>query len=254
MIGVLLTLVLAADDAPPAAPALAQGQRWSVVGALTAGPGGNVVEGGLGWPGLSASYSRGLAPNFDLGVRISLNYGLEGLVTRVLPGAKLQGVVKFRAVESGPLSVAFIFEPGPLFAVDQLGNSLIGFAVPVGFRMGIAVSSAITLGLSVDVPLWVQFGGGGASTCRSSRASGWSTSSRASCWPSSRRAWARRFCPAARWRSRSTHTSGSATGSEGSGRVFALEAVERPSPREDPRAGKGEHCERDRHEPHLAHP
>lgn len=161
MIGVLLTLVLAADDAPPAAPALAQGQRWSVVGALTAGPGGNVVEGGLGWPGLSAGYSRGLAPNFDLGVRISLNYGLEGLVTRVLPGAKLQGVVKFRAVESGPLSVAFIFEPGPLFAVDQLGNSLIGFAVPVGFRMGIAVSSAITLGLSVDVPLWVQFGGGG---------------------------------------------------------------------------------------------
>jgi hypothetical protein len=161
MIGVLLTLVLAADEAPPAASAPAQGQRWSVVGALTAGAGGNVVEGGLGWPGLSASYSRGLAPNFDLGVRISFNYALEGLVTRVLPGAKLQGLVKFRVVESGSLSVAFIFEPGPLFAVDRFGNSLIGLAVPVGLRMGLAVSSAITLGLSVDVPLWVQFGGGG---------------------------------------------------------------------------------------------
>lgn len=158
MIGVLLSLALAAE---PSVPAVAAGQRWSVVGALTAGTGGNVVEGGLGWPGLYASYSRGLAPNFDLGVRVTFNYGLEGLVTRVLPGAKLQGLVKFRAVESGPLSVAITFEPGPLFAVDRFNNSLIGFALPVGFRMGIAVSSAITLGLSLDVPLWVQFGGGG---------------------------------------------------------------------------------------------
>ena len=45
MIGVLLSLALAAE---PSAPAVAAGQRWSVVGALTAGTGGNVVEGGLG--------------------------------------------------------------------------------------------------------------------------------------------------------------------------------------------------------------
>lgn len=158
MMGALLALALAAE---PSAPAVAAGQRWSVVGALTAGTGGNVVEGGLGWPGLYASYSRGLTSNFDLGVRVTFNYGLEGLVTRVLPGAKLQGLVKFRVVESGQLSVAITFEPGPLFAIDRFNNSLIGFALPVGFRMGIAVSSAITLGFSLDVPLWVQFGGGG---------------------------------------------------------------------------------------------
>lgn len=139
----------------------AHGQRWSVVGGLTAGAGGNVVEVGLGWPGLSGSFVRGVARNFDLGVRVSFNYGLEGLVSRVLPGAKLQGLVKFLAHESGPLSVGLTFEPGPLFAVDRFGNSLVGFSLPVGVKLGVAVSSAMTLGFTFDVPLWVQFGGGG---------------------------------------------------------------------------------------------
>lgn len=161
----VLALSLGADAPPPAAaastPSITQGQRWSVVGALTAGEGGNVIEGGLGWPGLSGSFSHGVAKHFDLGVRISFNYGLEGLVTRVLPGAKLQGLVKFRVFEANALSFGITFEPGPLFAVDRFGNGLIGFALPLGFKFGVAVSSAITLGFSFDVPLWVQFGGGG---------------------------------------------------------------------------------------------
>jgi hypothetical protein len=157
MIGVLLSLVVAAEGSS-AAPGLSQGQRWSAVGALTAGMGSNVVEGGLGWPGVYAGYSRGVASNVDFGVRVTFNYGLEGLVTRVQPGAKLQGLVKFRAFESGAVSLALLFEPGPLFSVESFGNSVIGLTLPVGFRMGFIVSSAIALGLSVDVPLWVQFG------------------------------------------------------------------------------------------------
>lgn len=155
----VLSLVVSAEEAP--AVSATEGQRWSVVGGRTAGAGANTVEGGIGWPGLSVAYARGVASNVDLGVRVTFNYGLEGLVTRVLPGAKLQGVVKLRAVDSGPVSFGVVFEPGPLFAVDRFGNGLVGFSLPVSARLGISISSAITLGFSVDVPLWVEFGAGG---------------------------------------------------------------------------------------------
>jgi hypothetical protein len=155
-----MSLVLSAEEPAPVASA-PEGQRWSVVGGRTAGAGSNTVEGGIGWPGLSVAYARGVASNVDLGVRVTFNYGLEGLVTRVLPGAKLQGVVKFRAVDAGAVSFGLVFEPGPLFAVDRFGNGLVGFSLPVSARLGISLSSAMTLGFSLDVPLWVEFGGGG---------------------------------------------------------------------------------------------
>lgn len=165
LLSLVVSLSLGAGElpAPPPPPPteVLDGQRWSVVGARTAGFGGNVIEAGLGWPGLSVSYTRGVLANFDLGARLTFNYGLEGLVTRVLPGAKLQGLVRFRVADSGPISFGFTFEPGPLFAVDRFGNSLIGFSVPFGAKLGVIVSSAITLGFTFDVPFWVEFGQGG---------------------------------------------------------------------------------------------
>ncbi len=158
----LVAVVLCAEEAPPAAATPSpEGQRWSVVGARTTGAGANSVEGGIGWPGVSVTYLRGVTSSVDLGGRVSFNYGLEGLITRVVPGAKVQGVVKFRAFDSGPLSVGVSFEPGPLFALDRFGNGLVGFSLPVSLKVGVAVSSAITLGFGFDVPLWIQFGPGG---------------------------------------------------------------------------------------------
>lgn len=154
-------LFLGADDPPPAATSSAEGQRWSIVGARTTGAGANAIEGAIGWPGLSVTYLRGITSSVDLGGRVSFTYGLEGLITRVVPGAKVQGVLKFRAVDTGPLSVGVSFEPGPLFAVDRFGNGLVGFALPAGLKVGVAVSSAMALGFSFDVPLWIQFGPGG---------------------------------------------------------------------------------------------
>lgn len=165
LLSVLVASLVTAGEPPPPPPPppteVVDGQRWSVVGARTAGFSSNVIEAGLGWPGLYVSYTRGVLANFDLGARVTFNYGLEGLVTRVLPGAKLQGLVRFRVVDSGPLSFGLTFEPGPLFAVDRFGNSLIGFTVPLSAKLGVLVSSALTLGFSFDVPFWVQFGGGG---------------------------------------------------------------------------------------------
>ncbi|MCU0700870.1 MAG: hypothetical protein MUC96_30550 [Myxococcaceae bacterium] len=163
-LALVVALVVSAEDAPPAATTsttVSTGQRWSVVGGRTVGANGNVIEAGLGWPGLSVGYSRGVLDSLDLGVRLSFNYGLEGLVTRVLPGAKVQGVLKFRLLDKNALSLALTFEPGPLFAVDRFGNGTVAFSLPVGLKMGLAVSSALTLGFTFEMPLWIQFGAGG---------------------------------------------------------------------------------------------
>lgn len=157
MMGVVLALALAADEAPQ----VPTGQRWSVVGAKTAGAGANVIEGGLGFPSASFTYLRGVSAGVDVGARASFTYGLEGLVTRIMPGAKVQGLVKVRLVDAQTLSIGVVFEPGPLFAVDRFGTGLVGFSLPVGFRLGVAVSSALSLGFSFDVPVWLQFGAGG---------------------------------------------------------------------------------------------
>jgi hypothetical protein len=94
-------------------------------------------------------------------VRLSFNYGLEGLVTRVVPGAKVQGVLKFRLLDKNALSLGLTFEPGPLFWADRFGNAFVAFSLPVGLKLGVAVSSALTLGFTFEMPLWIEFGAGG---------------------------------------------------------------------------------------------
>ena len=135
-----------------------EGQTSSVLGGLTVGEGKSLVEGAVGWPGLHGSYLRGVAPYLDVGVRVSLDYGVQGLLSQVSPGLGVSGLVRFRLVRSGIVSLAVVFEPGPFFWVDRFGFAYAGFAVPLGVRLGIAASSALNVGLSFDVPLWVQFG------------------------------------------------------------------------------------------------
>jgi hypothetical protein len=152
-----MTLALVAQ----VATAAEVGQPFSVVGARTTGSGQNAVEAGLGWPGVSVAYLRGVSSSVDLGVRGSFTWGLEGIVTRVMPGLKLQGLLKAKLVDSGPLSVGLTFEPGPLFAAPSPGSSVLGFAVPVELKLGIATSNAMTLGITAGVPFWVKFGTSG---------------------------------------------------------------------------------------------
>ncbi len=161
MVVAVISAPVASSDEPVAAkPEADSGQTWSVVGGRTVGEGHGAIEGAVGWPGVSVAYLRGAAPQFDAGLRASFMYGREGLVSGVLPGVKLQGLLKLRLFTSGNLSLAATFEPGPYFNVEY-GLTVWGFALPVGVRLGIAASSALTLGISFDVPLWVQFGPAG---------------------------------------------------------------------------------------------
>lgn len=153
----------AADLTPPPLPNAAptEGQAWTVVGARTAGANKNVLEAGLGWPGVYASFSHGFLPNLDLGARAAFTYGVEGMVRSVYPGLKVQGLIRFRFVDTGRISLSAVFEPGPFFWFAYGGVTYTGFAIPIGVRLGIAAASALTIGITFDVPMWVQFGPGG---------------------------------------------------------------------------------------------
>ncbi|MEW5737894.1 MAG: hypothetical protein AB1938_03150 [Myxococcota bacterium] len=153
----LMLAVLVASGAAQAQEA-AVGQSWSVVGPKTISSGANAIEGAVGWPGLSVSYLHGLAARFNLGARFSFNYGVEGIVRyQVTPGIKLQVLTKFSLLESGRVSLGVTFEPGPLFHFYST-STLVGFALPVGFRLGVAASSAVQLAILFDLPFWISFG------------------------------------------------------------------------------------------------
>ena len=168
------SLAFAAATAPPEPPPLVSsgGQNWGVVGARTAGQSGNLVEGGIGWPGIHLSFLRGLSPNLDLGARVALNYSYEGSVQTALTGFKVQFLLHYKLFERDQVSVALRFEPGPLFYFlpsngcffDNVGNRICptnvasGFSFPIGIRLGLVASSAVNVGVIFEVPIWLNFG------------------------------------------------------------------------------------------------
>lgn len=162
MLGVVLSsgAVLAQEDTggPAAVPS---GQAWSAVGPRTVGQRRNVLEGAVGWPGVTVGYLRGIAPKFNLGGRFGFVYGVEGLVrARVAPGLKLQLLTKVTLLDQGKISFGLTFEPGPVFHFYGNQGTLVAFTLPVGFRLGIAASSAVQLALLFDLPFWISFGPG----------------------------------------------------------------------------------------------
>lgn len=159
----LWALTSLAEDPPTTSVSHASsaGQTWSAVGARTVEPQANLIEVAAGFPGLSVSYLRGVAPGLNLGARVSFTYGVEGLVRDVIPGVKVQGLVKVRFIDSERVSFGLTFEPGPLFVTPYASQTRAGFALPIGLRLGVAASSAFGLALLVEVPLWIEFGPSG---------------------------------------------------------------------------------------------
>jgi len=153
-LALLLALFASAAGAEPL------GQSWSIVGPKTIEPNGNVLEIAAGWPGLSAGYYRGVAPGLNLGARVGFVYGVEGMIHYVEPGFKAQVLLKWRLLEADRLSIGVTFEPGPFFHAPYFGGTVAGFSLPIGFRLGIAASSAINVAVLVDLPMWVSFGPG----------------------------------------------------------------------------------------------
>lgn len=154
-----LSLLLASvAHAELEAPREESGQAWSAIGPRTLAPGENALEAFAGYPSISAGYLRGIASGINVGVRVGFVYGVEGMFREAAPGFKAQGLLKLRLLDSGRISMGLTFEPGLLYHSTFLQGARVGLTFPIGFRLGIAASSAIAIAVLVDLPMWVEFG------------------------------------------------------------------------------------------------
>ncbi len=141
---------------PPPPPPPAEGQAWSMVGGRTLGFNKTAVEGGMGFPGMHVSLMRGVTDNVDIGGRVGFNYAVEGLLPLYISGVRGQFAVKVRLVNKDTVSLALRADPGIAFYFMR-GSAVVAMLLPIGFSLGIAASSAVTLSLSFDLPMWIGF-------------------------------------------------------------------------------------------------
>jgi hypothetical protein len=157
LVGVLL--VSGAAMAQEEGGGYGRGQGWSVLSGQTVGS-GNVLTGQVGWPGISLGLLHGATNRFDIGGKLSFNYGREGIVTSVVPGLKLQAWMRLMLLQSSGVNVGLSFAPGPFFYFYDNGTD-VGLSLPIALTVGIPVGSALMLNVGMDIPFYVIFGAGG---------------------------------------------------------------------------------------------
>jgi hypothetical protein len=159
-IAVLAAGAAFAQDVDVSEPTITRGQGWSWLSGKTVGQGSTVVGGEAGWPGLSGTVLHGVAPNLDLGARLTFNYDFQGVVTEIAAGLKLNGLMRLALLENSRFNLALEFAPGPLFYFP--GRFVVtGIDLPVAFVLGLPVGSTVMLNLGLDFPMYAVFSTGG---------------------------------------------------------------------------------------------
>ncbi|HEY0095048.1 MAG TPA: hypothetical protein VGB96_12015 [Archangium sp.] len=154
-----LLLVSSAAVAQEEGVSYGRGQGWSVLSGQTLGQ-GNALVGQVGWPGLSLGLLHGATSRFDIGGKLTFNYGREGLVTSVVPGLKLQAWLRLMLLQTSRLNFGLTFAPGPFFYFHERYTD-VGLSLPIAFTVGIPVGSALMINVGLDIPFYVIFGEGG---------------------------------------------------------------------------------------------
>src|SRR5215831_6935525 len=139
----------------------AQGTNWSVISGRTVGTDNNILHLQAGWPGISATFLHGSAPNFDFGGAFTFNYGFEGAVSPgAVAGIKLQGVLRFKLADTPKYNLGIRFDPGFLFYFPS-GATIAGMTVPFYFAAGFPVNPQVMLVAGFDLPISIFFTQGG---------------------------------------------------------------------------------------------
>ncbi|MGQ0504450.1 MAG: hypothetical protein ACT4TC_03955 [Myxococcaceae bacterium] len=137
---------------------------WSVQSGRTVGAGATVIQGQMGFPGISATLLHGLSRNVDIGGRFSFNYGFEGQTSIITPGLKFQFIARIGIVDKGRFNFGIRAEPGlymyfisGLTGFPQRGaGTHVGLAMPIGLDFGIRVSDPLMVNLNFELPLVAQ--------------------------------------------------------------------------------------------------
>ncbi|MBK7864975.1 MAG: hypothetical protein IPJ65_41530 [Archangiaceae bacterium] len=144
--------------AEEAAPTKPQSTGFSLVTPHTVGESQNALEAGVGWPGVYASYWRGLANNLDVGAKVGFNWGYEGLLARPVPGLRLQLQARFQVFDNGSLSLGVSFAPGVLLYFFPGTGLQPGVLLPLAATLGLPnFVNKLSLSARLEVPFFVIF-------------------------------------------------------------------------------------------------
>jgi len=143
-----------------ARPAAAQAHDvgdWSILGAETVKPGSDVIYGAFGWPDASFGFTHGMNPNFDLGFRFSLVYGVENTTTSQF-GIAAAMPLRWAFGRPGNVHLLFHFDPGlRLYTYDP---TPFGFQFPVGLNLEFLTRAPFKFGLGADFNMSLFVTGG----------------------------------------------------------------------------------------------
>jgi hypothetical protein len=136
----------------------AQDRQWSVDSGETVGAGATVLRGQIGFPGLQLDYISGSSPTFDIGGRLSLNYGVEGIVDIIEFELKAQLTLRTKLFDNGKVKIAGHFDPGA--GLVACCGTIGGVFFPVGVQFGFPINDKLMLNGSFDLPMALFFGSG----------------------------------------------------------------------------------------------
>ena len=131
--------------------------HWTVDSAETVGTGNNVVRGQVGFPGLWADIIHGVDPTTEIGGRLQINYGVEGLTSSTNFEMALNFLARKQFVDTGKFKFALTFNPGLLF-YTAFSTTTFGITFPIEGQFGIPLDPKFTLNASFGLPMWVTFG------------------------------------------------------------------------------------------------
>ena len=64
----------------------------------------DLIEAGVGWPGIYAAYWRGILAPLDVGAKIAFDWSFEGQFTGIRPCLRVQVQGRYLFFESGKLT------------------------------------------------------------------------------------------------------------------------------------------------------
>jgi hypothetical protein len=131
--------------------------HWTVDSAETVGTGNNVVRGQVGFPGLWADIVHGIDPTTEIGGRLQINYGVEGLTSSTNFEMALNFLARKQFVDTGKFRFALTFNPGLLF-YTAFSTTTFGITFPIEGQFGIPLDPKFSLNFSFGLPMWVTFG------------------------------------------------------------------------------------------------
>jgi len=131
-------------------PALSDG-RYSLLGGEVLSKGVNAVSGEFGWPSITFGYTHGMGQNWDIGAKLDILYGVEGVTSATQFGLGFRVPLRMTVLRSDRVSVLVHFDPG--LKVFTYSSALFGFSFPIGTVIGYAASPQVNVSFGFDLPM-----------------------------------------------------------------------------------------------------